>query len=65
METNQLHVIKRIQDRIEELEKLIREPITLDDLEKDMNYADKCDKLEKRIEDLESQLKELKYLLGR
>ena len=65
METNQLHVIKRIQERVEELEKLIREPITLDDLEEDMNYADKCDKLEKRIEDLESQLKELKYIIGR
>ena len=65
METNQLHVIKRIQERVEELEKLIREPITLDDLEEDMNYADKCDALEKRIADLETQLKELKYLFGR
>ena len=65
MEINQLHVIKRIQDRVEELEKLIRESTTYDDLEEDMKYAVKCDKLEKRIEDLESQLKELKYLLGR
>ena len=65
METNQLHVIKRIQERVQELEELIQEPTVLDDLEKDMNYADKCDKLEKRIEDLESQLKELKYIIGR
>ena len=65
MEINQLHVIKRIQERVEELEKLIRESTTYDDLEKDMSYTDKCDVLAKRIEDLESQLKELKYLLGR
>ena len=65
METNQLHVIKRIQERVQELEELIQEPTVLDDLEKDMNYADKCDTLEKRIEDLESQLKELKYIIGR
>ena len=65
METNQLHVIKRIQERVEELEKLIREPIILDDLEEDMNHVEICDSLEKRIADLESQLKELKYLFGR
>ena len=65
MEINQLHVIKRIQERVEELEELIQEPTVLDDLEKDMNYADKCDALEKRIADLETQLKELKYLFGR
>ena len=65
MEINQLHVIKRIQERVQELEELIQEPTVLDDMEKDMNYADKCDTLEKRIEDLESQLEELKYLLGR
>ena len=65
METNQLHVIKRIQERVQELEELIQEPTVLDDLQEDMNYADKCDTLEKRIEDLESQLKELKYIIGR
>ena len=65
MEINQLHVIKRIQERVQELEELIQEPTVLDDMEKDMNYADKCDTLEKRIEDLESQLKELKYIIGR
>lgn len=65
MEINQLHVIKRIQERVEELEELIQEPTVLDDLQEDMNYADKCDTLEKRIEDLESQLKELKYIIGR
>ena len=47
METNQLHVIKRIQERVEELEKKSHEP---------QNYKEKCDEMEKRIEVLEEKI---------
>ena len=68
MEINQLHVIKRIQDRVEELEKLIRESTTYDDLEEvhdaitEIQFDEKSMKewIMKSIQDQrKSELKEL------
>ena len=53
MKQNQLYLIKKLNKKIESLEKIIKDSQM------------KCDKMEDRIDGLEKLLKEVRYILGR
>ena len=53
--SNLLIYIKKLERKIEELEKKSHEP---------QNYKEKCDEMEERIEALEKSVKEILYIIG-
>ena len=53
MKPNQLYLIKKLNKKIESLEKIYQESQT------------RCDEMEEKVESLEKLVKELRYMLGR